>query len=342
MKWPKRIDFIEEMPRDPSGKLLKRRLRDPSGRTGVRPSDRPPGPGPCPGDPCPRAAGPGRQAGPWLAGLSPGRGSWPCWRGSPTAAGAWRATALPQLSASCQVPSARFSGGSAAKPSVPPGQTWRRPPLPGHPDRAAQPAGEDGVGPHPHHVTAGRVVRQPADVGGAAETAGHLDDVRGIVLVAGHPDRRRPGPAAVGGEGQPADVAPVPLRVPGSRRRAAGGRGSIEPLIHHSRPRGRRPGPTSCTGDDQVTPPSAEVVNRAVPRSEGERGRVGHRVVLVLQVDPPVRLHQQRRAVRPAVGEPRADRGHPAPGHPEIGGFLQHDVEVAGLEAQPPPCLVQI
>jgi long-chain acyl-CoA synthetase len=29
MKWPKRIDFIEEMPRDPSGKLLKRRLRDP-------------------------------------------------------------------------------------------------------------------------------------------------------------------------------------------------------------------------------------------------------------------------------------------------------------------------
>jgi long-chain acyl-CoA synthetase len=29
MKWPRRIDFIEEMPRDPSGKLLKRRLRDP-------------------------------------------------------------------------------------------------------------------------------------------------------------------------------------------------------------------------------------------------------------------------------------------------------------------------
>jgi len=34
MKWPKSIDFIDEMPRDPSGKLLKRRLRDPywSGR----------------------------------------------------------------------------------------------------------------------------------------------------------------------------------------------------------------------------------------------------------------------------------------------------------------------
>ena len=29
MKWPKSIDFIGEMPRDPSGKLLKRRLRDP-------------------------------------------------------------------------------------------------------------------------------------------------------------------------------------------------------------------------------------------------------------------------------------------------------------------------
>jgi long-chain acyl-CoA synthetase len=29
MKWPKRIDYIEQMPRDPSGKLLKRRLRDP-------------------------------------------------------------------------------------------------------------------------------------------------------------------------------------------------------------------------------------------------------------------------------------------------------------------------
>jgi long-chain acyl-CoA synthetase len=29
MKWPKTIDFIAEMPRDPSGKLLRRRLRDP-------------------------------------------------------------------------------------------------------------------------------------------------------------------------------------------------------------------------------------------------------------------------------------------------------------------------
>jgi long-chain acyl-CoA synthetase len=29
MKWPKSVDFIEEMPRDPNGKLLKRKLRDP-------------------------------------------------------------------------------------------------------------------------------------------------------------------------------------------------------------------------------------------------------------------------------------------------------------------------
>ena len=29
MKWPKSIDFVAELPRDPSGKLLKRRLRDP-------------------------------------------------------------------------------------------------------------------------------------------------------------------------------------------------------------------------------------------------------------------------------------------------------------------------
>ena len=29
MKWPKSIDFTEQLPRDPSGKLLKRRLRDP-------------------------------------------------------------------------------------------------------------------------------------------------------------------------------------------------------------------------------------------------------------------------------------------------------------------------
>jgi long-chain acyl-CoA synthetase len=29
MKWPKSIDFIDVMPRDPTGKLLKRRLRDP-------------------------------------------------------------------------------------------------------------------------------------------------------------------------------------------------------------------------------------------------------------------------------------------------------------------------
>jgi long-chain acyl-CoA synthetase len=35
MKWPKSIDFTEQLPRDPSGKLLKRRLRDPywQGRT---------------------------------------------------------------------------------------------------------------------------------------------------------------------------------------------------------------------------------------------------------------------------------------------------------------------
>jgi long-chain acyl-CoA synthetase len=29
IKWPKTVDFIDEMPRDPSGKLLKRKLRDP-------------------------------------------------------------------------------------------------------------------------------------------------------------------------------------------------------------------------------------------------------------------------------------------------------------------------
>ena len=29
MKWPKRIEFTAELPRDPNGKLLKRRLRDP-------------------------------------------------------------------------------------------------------------------------------------------------------------------------------------------------------------------------------------------------------------------------------------------------------------------------
>ena len=29
MKWPRSIDFADELPRDPSGKLLKRRLRAP-------------------------------------------------------------------------------------------------------------------------------------------------------------------------------------------------------------------------------------------------------------------------------------------------------------------------
>jgi long-chain acyl-CoA synthetase len=29
MKWPKTVDFMAELPRDPSGKLQKRRLRDP-------------------------------------------------------------------------------------------------------------------------------------------------------------------------------------------------------------------------------------------------------------------------------------------------------------------------
>ena len=35
MKWPKSIDFVDELPRDPSGKLLKRHLREPywAGRT---------------------------------------------------------------------------------------------------------------------------------------------------------------------------------------------------------------------------------------------------------------------------------------------------------------------
>ena len=29
MKWPRTVDFIETMPREPNGKLLKRKLRDP-------------------------------------------------------------------------------------------------------------------------------------------------------------------------------------------------------------------------------------------------------------------------------------------------------------------------
>ncbi|GLW05269.1 hypothetical protein Misp01_03990 [Microtetraspora sp. NBRC 13810] len=29
MKWPRSIDFIDEMPREPNGKLLKRKLREP-------------------------------------------------------------------------------------------------------------------------------------------------------------------------------------------------------------------------------------------------------------------------------------------------------------------------
>ena len=29
MKWPRSIDFIDELPREPTGKLLKRKLRDP-------------------------------------------------------------------------------------------------------------------------------------------------------------------------------------------------------------------------------------------------------------------------------------------------------------------------
>jgi long-chain acyl-CoA synthetase len=28
-KWPRSIDFMEELPREPTGKLLKRKLRDP-------------------------------------------------------------------------------------------------------------------------------------------------------------------------------------------------------------------------------------------------------------------------------------------------------------------------
>jgi long-chain acyl-CoA synthetase len=28
-KWPRTIDFVEELPREPTGKLLKRKLRDP-------------------------------------------------------------------------------------------------------------------------------------------------------------------------------------------------------------------------------------------------------------------------------------------------------------------------
>jgi long-chain acyl-CoA synthetase len=46
MKWPKTIDFSAELPRDPSGKLLRRRLRDPywagRGSAGGGPGPRPP------------------------------------------------------------------------------------------------------------------------------------------------------------------------------------------------------------------------------------------------------------------------------------------------------------
>jgi long-chain acyl-CoA synthetase len=28
-KWPRTIDFVDELPREPTGKLLKRKLRDP-------------------------------------------------------------------------------------------------------------------------------------------------------------------------------------------------------------------------------------------------------------------------------------------------------------------------
>jgi long-chain acyl-CoA synthetase len=28
-KWPRTIDFMDELPREPTGKLLKRKLRDP-------------------------------------------------------------------------------------------------------------------------------------------------------------------------------------------------------------------------------------------------------------------------------------------------------------------------
>ena len=28
-KWPRSLDFIDELPREPTGKLLKRKLRDP-------------------------------------------------------------------------------------------------------------------------------------------------------------------------------------------------------------------------------------------------------------------------------------------------------------------------
>ena len=37
MKWPSGIEFISEMPRDPAGKLLKRRLREPYWQAVTRP-----------------------------------------------------------------------------------------------------------------------------------------------------------------------------------------------------------------------------------------------------------------------------------------------------------------
>ena len=37
MKWPAQIEFISEMPRDPAGKLLKRRLREPYWQAVSRP-----------------------------------------------------------------------------------------------------------------------------------------------------------------------------------------------------------------------------------------------------------------------------------------------------------------
>ena len=74
------------------------------------------------------------------------------------------------------------------------------------PGDGRQPAVPDGEGPQVGGVAVGRVVGQPADLGDAGARAGGLDDVDRVVLIWCDPDRGGPGPAAIGGIRQPADV----------------------------------------------------------------------------------------------------------------------------------------
>src|SRR6266571_5538349 len=138
-----------------------------------------------------------------------------------------------------------------------------------------QPPVLDGEGPQVRGVALGRVVGLPGDVGDAGTRAGRLHVVDGVVLVRRDADRGGPGPAAIGGIREPADVTvargglgiPGGVEVPGPVRTQV----AVDP------PFGVREGAYAAADLDGGRPRLAAVGGtgeQLMPGMYGERSRI--------------------------------------------------------------------